>query len=53
MDFSAVALLAFAALVLGGVLLTGVAALVHVRTGRRERLIMKRHVQRLEVTGRD
>jgi hypothetical protein len=53
MDFVSVALLVFVAVVCGGVLAVGVAALVSVRSGRREKLQMKRHVQRLAVASSD
>jgi len=51
MDFSSVALLVTAAVVVGGVVLAGVAALIQVRNGQRERLQMKRHVQRIDFGG--
>jgi hypothetical protein len=47
MDFFSVALVVFAAVVLGGVLVVGLAALVRVRSGRREDLQMKQHMQGL------
>lgn len=53
MDFFPVAFLVFAAIVLGSVLAVGLAALVRVRSGRREKLQMKQHVQRLAVTSGD
>ena len=53
MDFVSVALLVFVSVVCGGVLVAGVAALVSVRSGRREELQMKRHVQRLAVASSD
>jgi len=53
MDVLSVAFLVFAAVVLGGVLAVGVGALVRVRSGRREDLQMKQHVQRLAVVGSD
>jgi hypothetical protein len=53
MDFFSVALLVFATLFLGGVLVVGLAALVRVRSGRREDLRMKQHVQRLAVASSD
>ena len=53
MDFVSVALLVFVSVVCGGVLVAGVAALVSVRSGRREELQMKRHVQRLAAASSD
>jgi len=53
MDFFPVAFLVFAAIVLGSVLAVGLAALVRVRSCRREKLQMKQHVQRLAVTSGD
>lgn len=53
MAFFAAAFLVFAAIVLGGVLVVGLAALVRVRSGRREKLQMKQHVQRLAVASGD
>ena len=53
MDFVSVALLVFVSVVCGGVLVAGVATLVSVRSGRREELQMKRHVQRLAAASSD
>jgi len=53
MDFFSAAFLVFAAIVLGVVLVVGLAARVHVRSGRREKLQMKQHVQRLAVASDD
>ena len=51
MDFFSVALVVFVGVVLGGVLVVGVAALVRVRSGRREQI--KQHVQRFPVASSD
>ena len=53
MDLFAVALLICAAVFLGGILIGGFAALIQVRNGQRERLQMKRHVQRIDVGGEE
>jgi len=53
MDFFSVAILVFAAVVLGGALVVGLAALVRVRSARREDLQMKQHVGRLAVASSD
>ena len=49
MDLSAAALLIFAVVVFGGILIGGLAVLIQVRNGQRDRLQMKRHVQRIDV----
>jgi len=51
MDLFSVALLFFAALFLGGILIAGVVALVHIRRSQRERLQMKQHLRKIDVTG--
>jgi hypothetical protein len=48
MDGFAIALLVFAVVFLGGVLCIGLATLLQIRSGRRERLEMKKHLQRIE-----
>ena len=53
MDFFSVAVLVFVGVVLGGVLVVGLAALFRVRSGRREKLQMKQHVQRLPEASSD
>jgi hypothetical protein len=47
MDLFAVAFLFFSAALFGSILVVGVVALVGVRNGRRERLQMKSHLQRI------
>jgi len=37
---------------LGGIVIGGLVALVKTRSNRRDRLAMKQHVQRMELTGR-
>ena len=51
MDVLAVAVVVFATLVLGGVLLVGLVALFRVRNSRRERLQMKQHLRRTGLSG--
>ena len=51
MDVFSVALLFFAGLFLGGILIAGVVALVQIRRGQRERLQMKQHLRKIDVTG--
>ena len=51
MDLFAVALIVFATVFLGSVLIIGLAALVHIRSGRRERLQMRRHLRNIEMAG--
>ncbi len=53
MDLFIAALLACAAILVGGILMGGVAVAVHARAGRRERREMRRHLQRLELANRD
>jgi hypothetical protein len=44
-------LLLFAAVFLGTTLVAGLATLVHIRRGQRERLQMKQHVRRIDLVG--
>ncbi|MBZ5585492.1 MAG: hypothetical protein LAQ30_25495 [Acidobacteriia bacterium] len=53
MELFVAAVLACAAILLGGILLGGIAVMVHARTGRRERREMRRHIQRLELADRE
>jgi hypothetical protein len=53
MDFLSIAFLVLAAAALGGVLVVGLVAVVRVRSGRREDLQMKQHVQRLAFASSD
>lgn len=47
MDTIAVTFVIFAAVALGIVLVVGLAALLHIRQGRRERLQMKQHLRNI------
>lgn len=51
MDVFAISLLFFAGVFLGGILIAGVVALVHIRRGQRERLQMKQHLRNIDVMG--
>jgi hypothetical protein len=53
MDLFAGAFIFFTSLFLGSILVGGLVALVRVRSGRRECLLMKRHLQRNGLTGGD
>src|SRR5688572_30406325 len=52
MDTFAVAFAVIAAIILGGIVIGGLAALLQTRTARRDRLEMKRHVRRVELSDR-
>ena len=49
MDLFAGMLLFFAAMFLGSVLIVGFTALIKVRQGRRDRLQMKQHLQKIDI----
>ena len=51
MDVFSVALLFFAAVFLGAVLIAGFVALVQIRRGHRERIQMKQHLRNIDVVG--
>jgi hypothetical protein len=52
MDLFAVAFVVCAAIVLGGIVFGGLAALLQARSARRDRLEMKQHVRRVELMSR-
>jgi hypothetical protein len=51
MDVFSVALLFFAAVFLGAVLIAGFVALLQIRRGHRERIQMKQHLRNIDVVG--
>lgn len=51
MDVFSVPLLFFVAVFLGGILIAGLVALVHIRRGHRERLQMKQHLRNIDLVG--
>jgi hypothetical protein len=52
MDVHSIMFSIFSTIVLGSVLFLGLAALLHVRNGRRDRLQMKRHLAKIELVDR-